>query len=136
MQGNPDFGRREPSPQTTTFLERIENADPNAPGLSEDDLGPSWGHWQFTAGGLTCATVLETWDHIGNTDIACRFIAAAIKTCRVARHLCFIQGNSGCSYLSDNYLQIMVDRLLELWSAAGGVRIFLPDQHLLYLQYY
>ena len=121
MQDHPHFGMGRPSNDVTYFLDRIENADPNSPGLSEDDLNAGWGHYQFTAGNMRIMSVLKSWADIGNVDTACRLIAAAIKTCRVARHLCFQCGVQPGTYLSDAYLDNTIDRLWGLWKDAGGI---------------
>lgn len=113
-----------PSDDVAAFLERIESADPNSPELSEDDLGQCWGHWQFASGGMTCTTVLTSWDTIGTTT-ARRLIAAAIKTCKVARYICDERNITPLSYLSDSYLQNLVDLLWNLRkdgrTAPGGM---------------
>lgn len=71
-------------------------------------MDESWGHHQFNEGSLNCSKVLDSWDSIGSPRNACKLIAAAIKTCRVARHLCRDR-NPQPSYLADNYLQRIVD---------------------------
>jgi hypothetical protein len=111
-----------------SFLDRIENADPNSPDLSEDDLNASWGHYQFTAGGQTISMVLTSWKSVGNTSVARRLLAAALKTSKVARHVCFERAVEPSSFLSDVYVQLLVDKLLDLWKDAGGVR---PSLYLL-----
>jgi hypothetical protein len=77
--------KHRPTPMLTMdFLLRIENADPYVADLSEDDSGLSWGHSQFTSGNMTLTSVLQSWESIGSTEMACRLIAASIKTCKVA----------------------------------------------------
>jgi hypothetical protein len=120
---------REPSKDVVAFLDRIEHADPNAPDLSEDDDNTSWGHHQFTAGSLTCRTVLTSWDCIGNIAVACKLIAAAIKTCKVARHLCFSRNIKASNFLSDIYLSSIVELLWGSWKDAGGVSTMLFGQY-------
>jgi hypothetical protein len=123
MEANPDFKRGVTPILTTDFLSRIENADPNAPDTSEDNSGPGWGHHQFTSGNMTITTVLKSWDCVGSTEIACKLIAVTIKTCQVARHLCFEKGLNPNSYLSDVYLQNLVEVLWTIWNNAGGVSL-------------
>jgi len=84
MQKHPDFKSGNPSSTFTQFLSRIENADPNSPEVKEDDSNESWGHYPFAGANMTISTVLLSWDDVGNTATACRLIAAAIKTCKVA----------------------------------------------------
>jgi hypothetical protein len=97
------------------FLKRIESADPNAPDISEDETNANWGHYQFTAGGMTCTTALSTWNEIGAL-VACKLIAAAFKTCMVARQICFKRGIQVGSeaLLSNAYLRNLVE---SLWIA-------------------
>lgn len=105
-----------PSP-TIQFIRRIENANPNDPGIEEDDTNASWGHSQFTAGGITCRSVLKTWSDIANVTTAYRLLAASLKTCLVARHLCFTNNIPEQSlYLSDIYLEQVVDILWNIVS--------------------
>ncbi|TEB36665.1 hypothetical protein FA13DRAFT_1893070 [Coprinellus micaceus] len=96
------------------FLSRIEDADPNAPGLSEDDTNLQWGHYQFTASNMTISQVLTSWDSIGGVPIACRFLAAAIKTHRVAEYICFQRGVEGKPSLSLVYLSLIVQQIWGL----------------------
>jgi hypothetical protein len=124
MQSSPEFKVGKSSDDFTTFLERIKNANPNDPNLSEDDLNASWGHYQFTGGHLTCSTVLTSWDVVGSCSNACDLIAAALKTCKVARQLCFERNIEVTSYLSDIYLENVVSKLWNMWKSAGGVRGF------------
>ncbi|KAH9946555.1 hypothetical protein B0H21DRAFT_858564 [Amylocystis lapponica] len=121
MKIDPDFGAaHSPSPNTLIFIEHIERADPNAPGLDEDDTGVSWGHSQFTAGSMTCSTVLTSWASIGNSATARRLITASIKTCRVAWHICYVKNINTEVYLSDAYLENVLELLWKLWRESGG----------------
>jgi hypothetical protein len=115
-----------PSQSVSAFLERIESADPNAPDISEDDTDANWGHYQFTAGNLRCSTVLSSWDEIGATT-AKKLIAAALKTCQVARHICFEHGVNASGYLSDAYLQTLIQSLWTSWTAKKTTT--LPSQN-------
>jgi len=110
LEGDASPEPAQPSGGVTAFLERIESADPNDSNFSGDDINANWGHDQFTAGSMTCSTVLTSWDHIG-VATACKLIAAALKTCRAARHICFERGIEVESYLSDMYLQTLVESL-------------------------
>ncbi|KAF8871298.1 hypothetical protein BD779DRAFT_1680501 [Infundibulicybe gibba] len=120
MSLRPDFEASQPSSDVMALLTRIENADPNSDEFSEDDSNGSWGHYQFTAGGLTCTSALLNWRSIGNTETACRLIAAALKTCKIARHVCFNRDIEVNSFLSDAYLENVIEKLWEVWTAAGG----------------
>jgi hypothetical protein len=103
-----------PSANAVAFVTRIENADPNSPDLTEDNDNEQWGHAQFTAGALTIDIALDQWASIGTATFACRLLAAFIKTCRVARQLCFCRRRPAASYLSDVYLERVVGRLWDL----------------------
>ncbi|KAH9939508.1 hypothetical protein B0H21DRAFT_812705 [Amylocystis lapponica] len=120
MKLNSTFGSGSPSPATIAFIERIERADPSVPYLQEDDLGASWGHYQFTADSMTCGTTLTSWASIGHSDTALRLIAAAVKTCKIARHICCLDGIHVESYLSDAYLVNVLETIWALWKEAGG----------------
>ena len=123
METSPDFKFGKCSDDVQAFLSRITDANPNGPDLSEDDSDANWGHHQFTAGRLTISAVLENWDAVGSCEVACALLGAALKTCKVARHLCFERNISATSYLSDAYLQNVVSKLWDIWKAAGGVSI-------------
>ncbi|EDQ98530.1 uncharacterized protein LACBIDRAFT_335876 [Laccaria bicolor S238N-H82] len=92
FEADPDFQSGEPTQDTLSFLDHIETTDPNSPNFSEDDLYGSWGHYQFTAGSQMISTVLTSWK-------------SAIKP---------------KSFLSDVYIELLVDKLLDLWKDAGG----------------
>ncbi|KAL6302226.1 hypothetical protein BKA93DRAFT_737373, partial [Sparassis latifolia] len=130
MKLTPVFDIGSPTSEVITFIECIENADPNSPDLSEDDLGTAWGHYQFTAGSMTSSSTLVSRDGIGS-EAARRLIAATIKTCKVARHVCFVSGIKMNAYLSDAYLETTVEILWRLWKAAGGVSAILSWRVLL-----
>jgi hypothetical protein len=121
MEASPDFQAALPSHEMSLFLDRIEKADPNDTTLSEDDKGSSWGHYQFTAGSMSCTSVMKTWKDVGNTATACKLIAASLRTCKIARFVCKKTNIISSSYLADAYLERVVDTLWELWKAAGGV---------------
>jgi hypothetical protein len=118
MQSNPTFADRPPSDPVVALLTRIQDADPNSPELSEDDTDANWGHYQFSG---SFRTVLSTWSSVGSNSTARKLIAATIKTCKVAHHLCYERGIHPTSYVSDAYLNELVERLWTLWKEAGGV---------------
>jgi hypothetical protein len=123
MEAHPDF-RAGPTPSlTTSFLSRLENTVHTDPSLSEDDTGLSWGHYQFASGSMTIKSVIRSWDCIGTTTIACKLISAAIKICKVARHICFEQNINATSFLADGYLSNLIDELCDVWVRAGGVSL-------------
>lgn len=121
MAASPDFKSSEPSNEVAAFLKRIETADPNSSEIDEDNSNQSWGHWQFTAGNMTITTVMKDWAGVGSVHMACKLLAATIRTCKAARHICHERNITASSFLSDVYLNSMVVRLWESWKAAGGV---------------
>jgi hypothetical protein len=105
-----------PSANILQFIDRIELADPSAED-NEDNMNVSWGHTQFTSGGLTCSSVLVSWSAVGNVGTAFRLLAAAVKTAKVARQLCFTQGISEKrAYLADAYIQNIIELLWNCWN--------------------
>jgi hypothetical protein len=115
MQNNPEFSRGEPSPDMTAFLKRIESADPNDDSIDDDEKGVSWGHYQFTAGNMQCSTVITSWKAVGNTKIACRLIAAAVKTSMVAKYICKKQRLPTTALLSYIYVEKVIEVLCSVW---------------------
>jgi len=59
------------------------------------------GDYQFTVAQMTCTSMLTSWGSISNTNVARMLIAAAAKTRRVPRRLCFTRSIAPQSYLSD-----------------------------------
>lgn len=121
---NPTFTTNDPSPDFLQLLERIENADPDAFADDEDNLGSSWGHYQFSAGSLTLTRVIISWASVGSPSYACRLIAAAITTSNVARWLCRNHPQVPC-FISDDYLASAGELLWEYWKSAGGVSLII-----------
>lgn len=123
MIATPKFGASEPSDDVVAYLKCIENADPNSPEFrdSEDNYDQSWGHYQYNAGNMSINGTLKDWVCTGNTTTACKFLAAALQTCEMARYICRLRGVQTNSYLSDVYLERIVERLWEIWKMAGGV---------------
>ncbi|KAF9521404.1 hypothetical protein CPB83DRAFT_900768 [Crepidotus variabilis] len=119
MAVSQDLASSLPSEDLRAVIDRIEAADPNSPSLEEDDTNASWGHRQFTAGNITWRTALTSWAAVGSNSVACELIGSAIKTCRVARLLCFHRRETASSFLADCYLENIIDKLWELWNDAG-----------------
>ena len=116
MEAQPNLEVGPASDNVIKFLSRLDNADPNSTEYSEEDLGACWGHRQFTSGNLTCSSVLTSWREVGSVEMACKLIAAAIKTCKVARHISIHRGmDTELYYLSDAYLENMIERLWCIW---------------------
>ncbi|KAI0262749.1 hypothetical protein BC834DRAFT_828471, partial [Gloeopeniophorella convolvens] len=118
-----------PSEQVTALLERVQHADPESPEINEDNMGESWGHDQFAGGGLTILSSLTSWQGIGDVTTAFKLIAAAIKTCKEARLMCQAMGKSvpAASFISDSYLEILLEHVRDCWLDAGGVSTSPPE---------
>ena len=127
MDACPDFRSSPPSANLKLCLTRIEKADPNDTTIDEDNKGVGWGHHQFTAGSMTCTSVMTSWEDIGNAGTACKLIAAAICTCKVARYVCEKMNIKATSYISDMYLGQVIETLWNLWNLAGGVICFASE---------
>ncbi|KAF8272679.1 hypothetical protein EI94DRAFT_1795895 [Lactarius quietus] len=85
MNLQPSFKQGESSDEVKALLEHIQYADLNSLDINEDNRGQSWGHYQFTAGGLSPLSSLTTWQKIGSVNTALKLVAAALKTCQDAR---------------------------------------------------
>lgn len=111
----------EPSPAIISFLSRIQDADPNVPDLGEENSNSNWGHYAFGGGDRSnnWLTTLDRWESLGNPELVCKLIAAAVKTCKVARHICMERGiKLDTSFLSDIYLDKLIDQLIEILNNA------------------
>ena len=115
MQDNPEFSYGEPSANMMAFLRRIESADPNDNSIDDEEKGVSWGHYQFTAGNMQCSTVVTSWKAVGNTKIACRLIAATVRTSMVAKYICEKQRLPTTSLLSYIYVEKVIEALCTVW---------------------
>ena len=109
---------REPSEDVNVLLNQLNLADPDAPDIDEDNSNENWGHMQFTAGGLTIQSALVDWQVVGSTSTTFKLIAAAIRTCKVARVLCAARGRITTAYLADNYLKQLFEWLEYCWKDA------------------
>jgi hypothetical protein len=108
FKAQPEFVVNDPSESFMNFIKEIEGADPKDE-PDEDENGLNWGHRIFShkLGNLS-------WQDVGSTVVACRLIAAVIKTCKQARQVCAKLGICG-SYISDSYLERVIDVLREEW---------------------
>ncbi|KAH8977391.1 hypothetical protein EDB92DRAFT_2119960 [Lactarius akahatsu] len=122
MNAQLSFKEGEPSEQVATLLERVQSAVPCSPDIDEDNTYESWGHYQFTAGGISPASSLTSWEKVGSVATAFKLVAAAIKTCRDARSMCSNAGTPKTSgFISDVYLEKVLECLKSCWVGAGGV---------------
>ena len=116
------FKQGPPSENVTMLLNNLQYADPSSPDINEDNQCQSWGHDQFTAGGISPSSLLTTWQDIGNVTTAFKLVAAALKTFQEARLMCVNAGVSKMSnFVSDVYLEQVLERLEKCWVDAGGV---------------
>lgn len=125
MNAQPLFKQGESSANVLALLERVQRADPTDPDIDEDNMGPSWGHYQFTAGGLNVSSSITSWQEVGSVATAFKLVAATLKTCRDARVMCSNAGlpNTG-GFISDIYLEKVLESLEICWVGAGGVRVY------------
>ncbi|KAH9030472.1 hypothetical protein EDB84DRAFT_1271399 [Lactarius hengduanensis] len=124
MNAHASFKQGKPSNNVTALLERIQFADPGSPDIDEDNTCQSWGHDLFTAGGISPSSSLTTWEDVGSAATAFKLVAAALKTCREARQMCVNAGTPKMDgFISDIYLEQILECLEKCWVGAGGVRI-------------
>ncbi|KAI9430174.1 hypothetical protein BJY52DRAFT_1200234 [Lactarius psammicola] len=121
MNAQSSFKQGKTSEKVTTLLKRIQSADLGSPDIDEDDVCQGWGHYQFTAGGLTLSSSLATWEDIGSVATALKLVAAALKTCQEARLMCTNAGTPKTDgFISDVYLKKMIECLENCWVGTGG----------------
>ena len=124
MNRQPAFKQGTPSEQVTTLLERIQFADLASPDIDEDNVGQSWGHYQFTAGGVSPSSSLTSWEVVGNVATAFKLVAAGLKTCQDVRTMCANAGTlQTTGFVGDIFFKQILDLLEKCWTEAGGVRI-------------
>jgi hypothetical protein len=137
MDAQPSFKQGDPSQNILSLLERVQSADPSSSDIDEDNMGQSWGHYQFTAGGLTLTSSLTSWQDIGSVAIAFKLVAAALKTCQEARLMCTNAGLSTTGgFVSDIYLEKTLDGLETCWVGAGGVRATCSSRSLIHMLFF
>ncbi|KAI9445707.1 hypothetical protein BJY52DRAFT_1194105 [Lactarius psammicola] len=121
MNMQSSFKQGETSEKVMTLLKRIQSADPGSPDIDKDDVCQGWGHYQFTAGGLTLSSSLATWEDISSVTTALKLVAAALKTCQEVRLMCANAGTPKTdSFISDVYLKKTIKCLENCWVGAGG----------------
>jgi hypothetical protein len=109
------FQQGKTSENVTTLLERLQSADPGLLDLDEDNTGQGWGHYQFTAGGISPLSVLTSWQDVGSVATAFKLVAAAIKTCQEAQLICKMPE----SYRRDSLAMHILRRHLTESRSAG-----------------
>ena len=129
MNAQWSFKQGKTSENVTTLLERVRSADPtNSQDMDEDDKGVGWGHYQFTGGNVTVSSSLTSWQDVGSVSTAFKLVAAAVKTCLEARMMCTNAGTpEATGFISDIYLENILEGLEKCWVGAGGVRILPPS---------
>lgn len=124
MNMEPLFKQGEASTNVTTLLEHIKFADPGSPDIDEDDRGLCWGHYQYTAGGLTLLSSLTSWQDISSVSTAFQLVAAAIKMCQDAQTMCTVNETPMMGgFLSNVYLKKTFDFLKSCWVGTGGIHL-------------
>ncbi|KAH8991732.1 hypothetical protein EDB86DRAFT_3079591 [Lactarius hatsudake] len=96
------FKQGKSSHNVSTLLERLQFADPGSPDIDEDNTCLSWGHDLFMAGGISPSSSLTTWEDVGS-------IATAFKMPQMG------------GFISDVYLEKILECLENCWVRAGGV---------------
>lgn len=119
---NPTFTSGEHSPSFVNFLNHIERAVPSAED-DENNTNKSWGHSQFTAGQLTCSSVLDSLASVGSPMFAGRLIATAVTMCCVSRWLCKTKSTLPTFYISVKSLNKTSRLLWACWTSAGGTNV-------------
>jgi hypothetical protein len=110
------------SEKVAMLLEHVQSADPGSPDMDEDNMGLGWGHYQFTAGGVSPESSLTSWQDIGSVATSFKLVAAALKTCQEARLMCAnTRTLKTGGYISDVYLEQVLQCLENCWVGAGGV---------------
>ncbi|KAF8268369.1 hypothetical protein EI94DRAFT_1785947 [Lactarius quietus] len=121
MNKQPSLMQGKTSKEVVMLLKHIQSADPASPDIDEDNLGQSWGHYQFTAGGVSPSSSLTTWQDIGSVDTAFKLVAVLLKTCQDAQAMCANARTPKTSgFISDIYLEQILDHLEKCWVGAGG----------------
>jgi hypothetical protein len=119
MSKQSSFKQGEPSPNVTMLLERIQFANPGSSGIDEDNQAQNWGHYQFTAGGISPSSALTTWQDFGNVATAFKLVAAALKICQDARAMC-ADTEMPPDFLCDVFFNQILERLEKCWVGTGG----------------
>jgi hypothetical protein len=127
MSKQSSFKQGEPSPNVTMLLEHIQFANPGSSGIDEDNQAQNWGHYQFTAGGISPSSALTTWQDFGNVATAFKLVAAALKICQDTRAMC-ADTEMPPDFLCDVFFNQILERLKKCWVGAGGVRIYTISQ--------
>ncbi|SRR6266702_2802754 len=92
------FKQGKTSEKVTTLLKCVQFADLGSPDINEDNTGPSWGHYQFMAGGVSLSSSLTTWEDVGSVSTAFELVAATLKMCQEARcHDLDASGHGTCT---------------------------------------
>lgn len=122
----------EPSQTVVEWIGSINYADPSSAFFNEGDEfdnnnGPQWGHYQFTAGGFGIKRTLTSREAVGSCTTALQLLAAFLRTAKIARFVCEQKSISTSSYLADAYTQELVNHLLTLWVPAQPEQVCLSS---------
>ncbi|KAF8257586.1 hypothetical protein EI94DRAFT_1817395 [Lactarius quietus] len=119
MNMQPLFKQGNSSQNVTMLLKHVQSADLASLDFDEDDKGKGWGHYQFTAGGITLSSSLTTWQEVGSVAITFKLVVAALKTCQEARQMCKSNEMPMSGFISNIYLKNTLKCLERCWAAAG-----------------
>lgn len=104
----------------------MSNVQTHHSDIDEDNFILSWGHYQFTAGGLNVLSSMTSWHEIGSITTAFKIVAAALKTCQDAQVMCTNAGLSNmASFLSNTYLEKVLESVEICWVGTGGVHAYI-----------
>jgi hypothetical protein len=126
MNAQWSFKQGKPSKNIVTLVERVQSADLGSSDMDEDDMGLGWGHYQFTVGGRGPTSMLTSWQDVGSIATAFKLVVASLKTCQEAWAMCANAGTPKMTgFISDIYLEQILERLENCWVSAGGVHTHL-----------
>ena len=132
MNKQSSFKQGQSSKNVTTLLKRVQSADPGSPDVDKEEMGVSWGHELFMAGGISLSSSLASWQDIGSVETAFMLVAAAIKT---SQEVCLMCANARtpktAGYISDVYLEKILESIETCWVGAGGVHFLFSLSFLL-----
>ncbi|KAF8259352.1 hypothetical protein EI94DRAFT_1707172 [Lactarius quietus] len=134
MNVQPSFKQGNASQNVTTLLKHVQSADLASLDFDEDDKGKGWGHYQFTAGGITLSSSLTTWQEVGSVATAFKLVAAALKTCQEVWQMCKSDEMPMSGFISDIYLKNTLECLERCWAATDGEPLTAITRVHLYLE--
>ncbi|KAJ8514957.1 hypothetical protein ONZ45_g7564 [Pleurotus djamor] len=124
MSVDPQHLPRTPSDHARRLKHLLESLNPNNPELDDDDNNDlQFGHSAYS-GQWRSAT--ESWDAIGNTEMALALLAGGIRVAQIADFICvkrrvrFPQNVFPKTAICNVYLAEMVDSIKDAWVKSNG----------------